>query len=87
MVIFLPNEIDGLAALEKRLPELSLEDTLKSTKQVKVQVALPKFKLEKHFDLNEVLQLVSEFMFSSWTCLSMSQFADISPFLVSGRIE
>jgi serpin B len=58
MVILLPNEIDGLAALEQKLPELDLKEILHRMRREEVEVSLPKFKLEKFIDLNDALKKV-----------------------------
>ena len=59
MIIFLPNEIDGLPKLEHALTGLDIKAVLNKIKREKVEVTLPKFKLEKFVDLSEALQKVS----------------------------
>lgn len=59
MVIVLPNEIDGLKALEGTLGASNINDILRDLHSAKVRVSLPKFKLEKFIDLSAVLQTVS----------------------------
>lgn len=59
MLIFLPNEIDGLPSLEQKLPQLNFADVMNGMRPSEVRVTLPKFKLENFFDLNEALQKVS----------------------------
>ena len=55
MFIILPNKIDGMAALEAALTEdtfLTLDRQLRS---MKIEVALPKFKVEAAADIKTVL--------------------------------
>lgn len=56
----LPNEIDGLPALQEKLknPEV-LSKAVSEMFTVEVNVHLPKFKIETTTDLKEVLQKVS----------------------------
>ncbi|KAK7583775.1 hypothetical protein V9T40_004738 [Parthenolecanium corni] len=55
MVIILPEEIDGLKSVEKKLQSVNLNSLLAETKSCKVDVKLPKFKLEKFVDLTQIL--------------------------------
>lgn len=55
MVILLPKEIDGLSSLEQQLPSLELSSILEKLKRVRVNVSIPKFKLEKFINLNDAL--------------------------------
>nr|WIM01378.1 serpin [Limnephilus flavicornis] len=57
MVIILPNQVDGLAALEEKLSQKStdLKSLVQNLYQAEVTVALPKFRIESTIDLNEVL--------------------------------
>ncbi|XP_076671483.1 serine protease inhibitor 3/4 isoform X12 [Andrena cerasifolii] len=58
MVIILPNEINGLPMVEKKLQGMSIADILKQGYEREVQLQLPKFKIEKKIDLNSVLEKV-----------------------------
>lgn len=60
MIIILPDEIDGLAELEAKLDSVDLFDELNYLQQPTVTVALPRFKLEKTMDLNDILKSVSK---------------------------
>ena len=57
MVIYLPNEINGLAELEEQMTHDSLQKSLSSLGASihEVEVLLPKFKLTQQLDLNEIL--------------------------------
>lgn len=55
MTVVLPNEKDGLAALEARLPEVFEE---REYKDERVNVALPKFTIESTIDFKQILQNV-----------------------------
>lgn len=59
MLILLPDEIDGLAALESKLETVNLGDTVRYLEQPTVTVSLPKFKLEETMELNQILKNVS----------------------------
>ncbi|KAI4503380.1 hypothetical protein M0802_001602 [Mischocyttarus mexicanus] len=56
MVIILPDEVDGLAAIEKKLAVHGLETVLKKGHKTEVDVYLPKFKIESTLNLNEHLK-------------------------------
>ena len=56
MVIILPNEINGLPMVEKKLQGMSIADILNQGYEREVQLQLPKFKIEKKIDLNSVLE-------------------------------
>ena len=57
MVIFLPNETQGLAKLEKKMTCDNLRESLSllDASVDEVDVFLPKFKLTQQFDLNDIL--------------------------------
>jgi serine protease inhibitor len=55
MVILLPREPNGLSAIEAMLDPQKLEGWLGSARRRKVNVFLPKFKLEEQFELGKVL--------------------------------
>lgn len=53
MVVLLPAERDGLAALEKRLDTDTLNRLVTSTRRQKVDIWLPKFKYERRTELKK----------------------------------
>ncbi|XP_049546262.1 antichymotrypsin-2-like isoform X2 [Anopheles darlingi] len=55
MLVLLPNERDGLAALEEKLPSLNLAEITSQLHKQEVEVFLPKFKIEFSLDLNDDL--------------------------------
>ena len=57
MVIFLPNETQGLAKLEEKITYDNLRESLSllDASVDEVEVFLPKFKLTQQFDLNDIL--------------------------------
>jgi serpin B len=55
MVVLLPRNADGLAAVEKELSEERLKGWLGKMKGEEVHVSFPKFKLESQFTLNQTL--------------------------------
>ncbi|KAF5299965.1 hypothetical protein FQA39_LY11338 [Lamprigera yunnana] len=56
MVIILPNEVDGIEDLEKKLVKVDLSTITNGMRNVEVQVSLPKFKIETEMDLESVLR-------------------------------
>ena len=59
MIIVLPNKRTGLADLETKVSKQSLISVANSLRPVKVNVALPKFRIESQIDLKAVLSSVS----------------------------
>ncbi len=55
MVVLLPKERDGLAALEKQLSAENLERWLAALKETVVEVSAPKFELDANISLNNLL--------------------------------
>ena len=55
MVVLLPRRIDGCGQLEARLTPALISQSLGQMKQQRVEVFLPRFKLEFGIDLNEAL--------------------------------
>nr|XP_034181373.1 antichymotrypsin-2-like isoform X7 [Osmia lignaria] len=55
MIIILPNEINGLAEVEKKLQNTNIMDILHQGHQREVELYLPKFKIESKIELNEPL--------------------------------
>ncbi len=58
MFIILPNKVDGLTELESKLTSENVLDTLNKHVRMpsKIQVTIPKFKVEASVDLNENLK-------------------------------
>ncbi|XP_076756700.1 serine protease inhibitor 3/4 isoform X3 [Xylocopa sonorina] len=56
MVIILPNKIDGLTEVEKKLQTVNLSNILNQGYEREVNLFLPKFKVESKIVLNSVLQ-------------------------------
>ncbi|XP_054713872.1 intracellular coagulation inhibitor 2-like [Uloborus diversus] len=56
MVVLLPNAMDGLESLERELTPSMLNDLKRKMRSTKVEVALPKFKLEYLKPLTEYFQ-------------------------------
>lgn len=61
LVIMLPNERTGLAALEEKLATQMLAELLKQVANTEVKVFLPKFKIETTIDLKDSLGKVYKF--------------------------
>ncbi|KAF2886719.1 hypothetical protein ILUMI_19455 [Ignelater luminosus] len=59
MILVLPNEIDGIEDLEKKLMNIDLSTLTKNTNRENVKVSLPKFKFDKTIELENVLKEVS----------------------------
>lgn len=59
MYIVLPNEVNGLAALEDKIGEIGIANVLKHVNPSKVDVSLPKFEITHTIDLNKILISVS----------------------------
>ncbi len=55
MVILLPADTDGLAALEHRLTAEQIDGWLSTLVPQRVQISLPRFDLDSRFELNRVL--------------------------------
>lgn len=59
MLVVLPNEIDGLDGLLSKLASgFDLMSEVEKMYKTKVQVTIPKFKIETEIDLTEVLPKV-----------------------------
>ena len=55
MVVLLPRQVDGCSTLESRLTPELLSSSLSQMNLRKVEIFLPRFKLESSFNLNEAL--------------------------------
>jgi serine protease inhibitor len=58
MFILLPDDVEGISDLEAALPDINLASTFKDMQTKKVNVALPKFKVETSLDLKSNLMEV-----------------------------
>ena len=56
MVLLLPKEVDGLAAVEEALNRENLEKWLGQLREQPVRVSLPRFKLDSRFELSKTLE-------------------------------
>ncbi|XP_050687471.1 leukocyte elastase inhibitor-like isoform X1 [Eriocheir sinensis] len=56
MVFVLPDERDGLAGVEAKLATTDLSELDKKLRKAKVEVTIPRFKLEETLDLSDKLQ-------------------------------
>lgn len=59
MMILLPDDYDGLKNLESNFSKINLHDISKKMNKYKVNVKLPRFKLEQTLQLEETLSSVS----------------------------
>lgn len=55
MIVMLPDQIDGLLALEDKITPSMLSNVRSSMRNVKVEVNFPKFKIETGFELKKIL--------------------------------
>lgn len=58
-IAILPNDVDGLPALEENVRSMNLKRILRKMKRQCVELTLPKFKIEYKIDLQNVLTRVS----------------------------
>lgn len=58
MIVVLPVEYDGLSALEEKMTQFSVAGVTQYLEEERVEVFLPKFKIEYEVNLNEVLKEV-----------------------------
>ncbi|XP_014251599.1 antichymotrypsin-2-like isoform X3 [Cimex lectularius] len=56
MMIILPNEIDGLKDVEERLKATTLTDIFSKLSNIKLDLHLPRFKIEKTLELTKTLE-------------------------------
>ncbi|XP_051169182.1 antichymotrypsin-2-like [Leptopilina boulardi] len=56
MIIILPNNINGLKQVEKRLETMDLKTLRQNRRNVSVTLYLPKFRVESTIDMNVILQ-------------------------------
>ena len=55
MVVLLPRQVDACGELENRLTPALLADALSQMKQQKIEIFLPRFRLESSFNLSDTL--------------------------------
>jgi len=55
MVFVLPTKEDGLAEVEAKLADASMDDLLAGLKELRVDVTIPKFKIEQEMQMKDVL--------------------------------
>lgn len=58
MVIILPDEVNGLAEVEKKIKSINLNDILSHGYEQEVKLFLPKFKIESKINLNTPLKKI-----------------------------
>lgn len=58
MVIFLPNAVNGLSALEQKLENCNIDEIFNRLKITEVKVTIPKFKIESQFKMKSLLSQV-----------------------------
>lgn len=86
MVILLPQAVDGLAALEKQLTAINLNEWLGKLHNERVQqvdLYLPKFKLETSYDLVDTFNKLG--MKDAFT--SAADFTGMRPYLLISQIK
>ena len=64
MVIILPNEINDLSDVEKKLHNISVTNILSQGHGEEMRLWLPKFKVESNIDLRNVLIEVYTYLYS-----------------------
>ena len=85
MIIILPNEIDGLSDVEKKLQNTSLTNILSQGDKEKMELWLPKFKVETMLELNDVLQEMG--LTDAFTTADFSEIADGENLYISDVIQ
>ncbi|XP_017768978.1 PREDICTED: serine protease inhibitor 3/4-like isoform X3 [Nicrophorus vespilloides] len=56
LVVVLPNDVDGIEELEKKLINYDMSNLTKDNYKMEVELSLPKFKIETTIDLNQPLK-------------------------------
>ncbi|XP_071872228.1 antichymotrypsin-2-like isoform X2 [Bombus fervidus] len=85
MVIILPNEIDGLSDVEKKLQSTSLTNILSQGSEIAAALWLPKFKVESMLELNDVL--IEMGLTDAFTTADFSEIADGEDLHISDVIQ
>lgn len=70
MIICLPNEMDGLSKMEEKLKSINMEEELNLLYGQTVNVMVPRFKIEKTLDLNDVLMKVIGLLYFYRRCMN-----------------
>ncbi len=79
MVVVLPSEIDGLAALEENLTANILQDSLDAMTRTSVSLRLPKFRIESQLNLNASLAALG--MVETFANPDLTRIADVDLFV------
>jgi len=87
MVFLLPDRIDGLPDLEKKLTAILLSDALDALKRQKVIVYLPKFHAETRYQLSDHLQKMGMRLAFSRTDADFSGMTGDQPLSISAVIH
>ncbi|XP_071872227.1 serine protease inhibitor 3/4-like isoform X1 [Bombus fervidus] len=90
MVIILPNGIDGLSDVEKKLQNTSLTNIISQGHAEDVKLWLPKFKVESNIDLRNVLiemGLTDAFAGADFSGIADGEGLDISHIIQKAYIE
>ncbi|XP_048265792.1 serine protease inhibitor 3/4-like [Bombus terrestris] len=85
MIIILPNEIDGLSDVEKKLQNTSLTNILSEGYEMKAGLWLPKFKVETMLELNDALKEMG--LTDAFTAADFSEIADGENLYISDVIQ
>ena len=82
MVIILPNEIDGLSDVQKKLQNTSLTNILSQGHEEKMILWLPKFKMESMLELNDVLKEVYIYIYIKCNSCTDNYFLYFNPYFM-----
>ncbi|XP_033345770.1 antichymotrypsin-2-like [Bombus vosnesenskii] len=85
MIIILPNEIDGLPDVEKKLQNTNLTNILSQGYEEEVELWLPKFKVESMLKLNDVLKEMG--LTDAFSNADFSEIADGENLYISDVIQ
>ncbi|XP_043593784.1 antichymotrypsin-2-like isoform X4 [Bombus pyrosoma] len=85
MIIILPNEIDDLSDVEKKLQNISLTNIQSQGYEVEAALWLPKFKMESMLELNDVLKEMG--LTDAFTTADFSEIADGENLYISDVIQ
>ncbi|XP_076474265.1 antichymotrypsin-2-like isoform X3 [Bombus vancouverensis nearcticus] len=85
MIIILPNEIDGLPDVEKKLQSTNLTNILSQGYKEEVELWLPKFKVESMLKLNDVLKEMG--LTDAFSNADFSEIADGENLYISDVIQ
>ncbi|XP_071872233.1 antichymotrypsin-2-like [Bombus fervidus] len=85
MIIILPNEIDGLSNVEKKLQNKNLTNILRLGHEEEMELWLPKFKVESMLELNDVLKEMG--LTDAFTNADFSDIADGANLYISDVIQ